>query len=161
MTFSEPSKLIVRAATLAEAGAIAALLRQAFLAYEPLYTPAAFAATTPTADQIRQRWYEGPVWVALLAPELVGTVAAAPQAQGLYLRSMAVHPQARGQGSGQALLAHVEGYATAHGFKRMYLSTTPFLADAIRLYERCGFARSNDGPFDLCGTPRFTMEKLL
>ncbi|MBI1760568.1 MAG: GNAT family N-acetyltransferase [Acidobacteria bacterium] len=161
MTFSEPSKLLVRAATLAEAVAVAALLRQAFLVYEPHYTPAAFAATTPTAEQLRQRWHEGPVWVALLAHELAGTIAAVPQTHGLYLRSMAVHPQARGQGLGNALLANVEAYARDHGFRRMHLSTTPFLTNAIWLYERFGFVRTSDDLLELCGTPLFTMEKLL
>jgi len=45
------------------------------------------------------------------------------------------------------------------GCKRLYLSTTPFLHSAIRLYERCGFRRTDEGPHDLFGTPLFTMEK--
>src|SRR5260370_227302 len=43
----------------------------------------------------------------------------------------------------------------------MYLSTTPFLDRAIRLYERFGFQRSDEGPLDLFGTPLFTMTKRL
>lgn len=161
MHLSDQANLVVRDAALAEVAAIAALLLEAFLEYEPQYTPAAFAATTPTADQIQKRWHEGPVWVALHQNRLAGTVAAVPQAPALYLRSMAVYPTARGQSIGKTLLNHVEEYAKAHGLKRMYLSTTPFLTDAIRLYERFGFARTNDGPSALCGTPIFTMEKML
>ena len=161
MPLLDQAKLVVRDAALAEAAVIAALLRAAFLAYEPQYTPAAFAATTPTVDQIQKRWHEGPVWVALQQGQLLGTVAAVPQASALYVRSMAVHPQGRGKGIGQALLAHVEGYARAQGFNRLYLSTTPFLTEAIRLYERFGFRRTNDGPAALCGTPIFTMEKMV
>jgi N-acetylglutamate synthase-like GNAT family acetyltransferase len=161
MPLLDQAKLVVRDATLAEIPAIAALLQQAFLEYEALYTPAAFAATTPTADQIQQRWHEGPVWMALQADRLVGTVAVVPQTSAVYLRSMAVHPRGRGQGIGKALLNYVEKYASAHSIKRMYLSTTPFLAAAIRLYERCEFTRANDGPSELYGTPIFTMEKLL
>jgi len=41
----------------------------------------------------------------------------------------------------------------------MLLSTTPFLDDAIRLYQRFGFERIREGPHDLAGTPLFTMEK--
>jgi len=41
------------------------------------------------------------------------------------------------------------------------LSTTPFLHPAIALYERCGFARTGEGPVDLAGTPLFTMTKAL
>jgi hypothetical protein len=39
------------------------------------------------------------------------------------------------------------------------LSTTPFLAFAIALYERFGFRRSDAGPRELFGTPLFTMTK--
>lgn len=161
MLLLDQAKLVVRDAALAEVAAIAALLQAAYLAYEPQYTPAAFAATTPTADQIQKRWHEGPVWVASQADRLGGTVAAVPQTLSLYVRSMAVHPTARGQSIGKTLLNHVEGYARAQGCNRLYLSTTPFLTDAIRLYERFGFARTHDGPAALCGTPIFTMEKML
>ena len=41
------------------------------------------------------------------------------------------------------------------------LSTTPFLHPAIALYERCGFARTGEGPVDLAGTPLVTMTKAL
>jgi len=72
---------------------------------------------------------------------------------------MAVVPSARGQGIGKMLLAEVESFARAGGFKRMLLSTTPSLDDAIRLYQRFGFKRIDEGPHDLAGTPLFTMEK--
>jgi ribosomal protein S18 acetylase RimI-like enzyme len=43
----------------------------------------------------------------------------------------------------------------------MLLSTAPFLDRAIRLYERFGFRRTNEGPHDLFGTPLFSMEKVI
>jgi hypothetical protein len=42
----------------------------------------------------------------------------------------------------------------------MRLSTTPFLHDAIRLYERAGFER-RPALLDLHGTPLFAMIKEL
>jgi len=92
---------------------------------------------------------------------MVGTVSAVPQANAVYIRSMAVLPAARGQGIAGRLLEAVERFAQAHGYKRLFLSTTPFLADAIRLYEKSGFQRTDDGPHDLFGTPLFTMVKTL
>ena len=144
-----------------EAASIAWVLHQAFIEYESLYTTAAFALTTPTPAEIKQRWNEGPVWSALKNGRLVGTVATVAKGDALYIRSMAVVPSARGQGIGKILLAEVESFATAGGFQRMLLSTTPFLDDAIRLYNRFGFERTPDGPHDLAGTPLFTMEKKL
>jgi GNAT superfamily N-acetyltransferase len=74
---------------------------------------------------------------------------------------MAVLPEARGHDIGELLLEHVERYAREQGCKRMYLSTTPFLDRAIRLYERWGFRRDDAGPHALYGTPLFTMVKTL
>jgi len=145
----------------ADAAAVAAALREAFVEYRASYTAEAFAATTPAAEQIRGRMDEGPVWVAVLDDVVVGTVSVVPRGESLYVRGMAVLPAARGQRLGEALLSHVEEFASAQGFRRLYLSTTPFLSRAIQLYERAGFRRSDDGPHELCGTPLFTMEKIV
>jgi putative acetyltransferase len=90
---------------------------------------------------------------------IVGTVAAVAKGERLYIRSMAVLPSARGHGIGKALLEQIEKFATEQGFQRLYLSTTPFLLSAIRLYESFGFDRTSEGPHELFGTPLFTMEK--
>jgi GNAT superfamily N-acetyltransferase len=163
MNHSEPpSNTPVRNAFIDEAPIIASILYQAFVPFEPHYVPAAFAATTPTADQIQNRWSEGPVWVVEAGGQLVGTVSAVPQAGALYIRSMAVLPSHHGQGLGYALLQTVEHFAGTQGIRRLFLRTTPFLPGAIRLYERSGFQRNNDAPRDeFFGTPLFTMAKLL
>ncbi len=153
--------LVVRRARHAEIGSIASILRRAFQEFRPLYTPEAYALTTPDSKAIEQRWLEGPVWVAMLAGKLVGTVAAVPNKGSLYIRSMAVLPQARGKGIGRLLLAEVEREAIERGYRRMLLSTTPFLHAAIRLYEQFGFQKTLEGPHDLAGTPLIGMEKRL
>ena len=159
---SEPvADVLVRSSIKDESPAIASVLKQAFIGYEPLYTPAAFAATTPTSPQIQQRWHEGPVWVAVRKDKIVGTVSAVSKIPDLYVRSMAVLPNATGQGIGGQLLGEIERFALDRHYKRLFLSTTPFLKEAIRLYQRFGFRRSGDGPHDLFGTPLFTMIKPL
>ena len=152
---------LIRNAVIEDAPAIASVLLQAFIEYESLYTRAAFAATTPTASQIEARWQEGPVWVALEKDHIVGTVAAVPKDSGLYIRSMAILPQARGQRIAGKLIQQIENFAVDHHYQRLFLSTTPFLHPAIRLYEQFGFVRTNVGPHELYGTPLFTMEKFL
>jgi ribosomal protein S18 acetylase RimI-like enzyme len=92
---------------------------------------------------------------------IVGTVGAVPVDEDLYIRGMAIVPAARGRKIGEMLLRQVESFAFAHGYKRLLLSTTPFLTRAIRLYEHFGFRRSSDEPSDLFGTPLFTMIKPL
>ena len=152
---------LIRIATVDESRAIASVLEQAFKEYEPLYTEAAFAATTPTANEIERRWDESPVWLAVQSKRIVGTVPAGPKNSGLYIRSMAVLSTARGQGIAWQLLKEIQDFAGKHRHQHLYLSTTPFLQRAIRLYEQFGFVRTNEGPYDLHGTPLFTMEKLL
>jgi GNAT superfamily N-acetyltransferase len=96
-----------------------------------------------------------------LDDSVVGTVAAVDRGEELYVRGMAVLPRARGRRVGELLLREVEGHAAALGYSRLSLSTTPFLHRAIRLYERFGFVRSEEGARDLFGTPLFTMAKSL
>jgi ribosomal protein S18 acetylase RimI-like enzyme len=142
-----------------DAPSIAAVLRQSFMEYISSYTEEAFAATTPTSDQVVHRMNEGPVWVAVINNAIVGSVSAVPRGEALYIRSMAVLPAARGKEVGEALLRCVESFALAHGNRRLFLTTTPFLTRAIRLYERMRYRHSGEGPHDLFGTPLFTMEK--
>jgi ribosomal protein S18 acetylase RimI-like enzyme len=140
-----------RLARPSDAGAIASTLRAAFAAFEGLYTPLAFAATTPTPEQVTYRFHEGPIWLVEQEGRVLGTVSVVPRTDELYIRSMAVHPAARGQGTGARLLRTVEDFAASQGYRRLVLTTTPFLAGAIRLYERAGFRRTGEEA-DLFGT---------
>ena len=151
----------IRTAVPDDAPSISSVLYESFVEYKSSYTPEGFAVTTPTSDQIQSRMSEGPVWVVLRDQAIVGTASAVSQGESLYVRGMAVLPNARGQKIGELLLEHIESFASASGFRRLFLSTTPFLSSAIRLYERFGFRRIDDGPHDLFGTPLFTMEKFL
>jgi N-acetylglutamate synthase-like GNAT family acetyltransferase len=92
--------LRVRRAGRADAPAIASVLRAAFAEYQTRYTPAAFAATTPTAEEIVRRLDEGPTWIALLQGAVAATVSVLPRGELLQVRSMAVLPEARAEGSG-------------------------------------------------------------
>ena len=65
---------------------------------------------------------------------------------GLYggfaeVKRMFVRPHARGSGTAQAILAHLEADARAHGYTRLMLETGDVLKAAHRLYERAGFTR--------------------
>jgi GNAT superfamily N-acetyltransferase len=109
---------------------MARVLAEAFAVFEPLYTPGALAATTPSAEVIGERFSVGPMWVAEQQGAIVGTASAVAKGTGLYVRSVAVPPAARGQRVGRALVAAVEAYAVARGCQRMLLSTAPVLTRA-------------------------------
>jgi putative acetyltransferase len=154
------SSVRIRRARPADAAAIAEVLQQAFAEFEALYTPQGFAATTPDRHQVAVRLDEGPGWVALREGQIVGTASAIlKDGQSLYVRGVAVTPSVRGEGLAKLLMNEVESFAKQNACSRMFLTTTPFLESAIRLYERLGFIR--DGADDLFGTPLIRMEKRL
>lgn len=152
---------LVRLANASDAEAIASIMLLAFLEYRKLYTTEGFAATAITSVEALSRMRQGPVFVALIDNEVVGTASLVKKDDSLYVRGMAVLPQRRGNRIGELLLTQIEEYAAREGCKRLFLSTTPFLDRAIRLYEKFGFNRSEEGPHELFGTPLFTMEKRL
>ena len=155
------NELMIRYAVIDESPVVASVLREAFIAYESLYTPDGFAATALTADEIRQRWNEGPVWVAVQNEEIVGTVSSISKGSGLYIRSMAVLPSAQGKGIARKLLDEIEHFAINHHYDHLILNTTHFLKEAIHLYEQYGFQRIDEGKSDAFGRVLFTMVKQL
>lgn len=158
---ANPPVIHIRLAAPDDAAQIASVLYESFVEYKSSYTDEGFAATTPNGAQVQSRIEERLVWVAVLDGAIVGTISAVDKGDALYIRGMAILPTARGQRIGELLLKQTESFASAHGRKRLVLSTTPFLTRAIRLYEHAGFSRSNEGPHELCGTPLFTMVKTL
>src|SRR3954468_8457388 len=86
----------IRRATAVDAEAVAYLLRDSFREVERLYTREGYAATTPDAAVVRERLKEGPTWLAEDGGFPVGTVSAVLRDLDLYIRSMAVIPNARG-----------------------------------------------------------------
>lgn len=158
---TDENKIEIRLSESSEAEHVAAVLRESFAEYEALYTPQGFAATTPAVEQVLSRFKEGPVWVAVVGGQIVGTVSAVPHPDHLYIRGMAVLPIARGRRAGDLLLEEVERFAALSNRSCLVLNTTPFLISAIRLYQRHGFRRTGEGVQDLFGTPLFTMQKIM
>jgi putative acetyltransferase len=157
----KPDLVQIHPAIGSDVEAVAAVLRDAFLEFKSLYTEAAYAETTPDPDTLVRRLDDGPIWVARLRGEIVGTISAVEKPNGVYVRSTAVLPSARGSRIAKMLLEEVESFAVSYRAERLFLSTTPFLHAAIHLYEDFGFHRTSEPPHDLFNTPLFTMEKKL
>jgi ribosomal protein S18 acetylase RimI-like enzyme len=155
-------KLEVRIARTEDAASISEILRAAFSQFKNDYTPEALAVVTPPAEEIAGRFAEGPQWVAILEGKPVGTVSVVHEPDHLYIRSMAVLPEAQGSGVGGKLLGEVETYAVENGFERLFLYTTYFSKSAIHLYEKCGFRKTGDTTAEeWYGTPGLAMEKII
>lgn len=97
----------MRRARLEDASAVSSILSESFAEYMFQYTWAGMLATTPSADKVVTRIREGPVWLATVKGRMVGTISVVPQDDGLYVRGMAVLPEARGQAVGSTRLAAV------------------------------------------------------
>ncbi|KUN27443.1 acetyltransferase [Streptomyces antibioticus] len=92
------------------------------------------------------------VLVATQGDLLLGTVTYVPSTGGAMaelsrpgeseIRMLAVTPEARGRGAGQALVQACVDRARAAGDTGMVLSTQPVMRAAHRIYERLGFVRA-------------------
>lgn len=133
------SVVTLRLATPDDSERVADLIYEAFAPFEGEYTAGAFEYTTPKADAIRPRFDEGPIWIAEMDGEAVGTVSGMPDGERFYIRSMAIKPTAQRGGIGQKLLDALERYAREQRFEKLYLYTTYVLPGAQRLYEKNGF----------------------
>lgn len=142
MSRPEPKKvseLKIRRGIVDDAETVAELIYEAFAPFESEYTAGAFEYTTPDADAIHPRFDEGPIWIAELNGEAVGTVSGLPDGDRFYIRSMAIKPSVQRGGIGQRLMNELEAHAKDLGFKKLYLYTTFVLPGAKRLYEKNGF----------------------
>ena len=97
-------------------------------------------------DEWVAKWAQGDRQVGFVATaerRPVGLVGGYREAESepdvVNLISMWVAPEARGQGLGAALTNAVVGWAREKGARLVRLSVTTSNAEAIRLYERCGF----------------------
>lgn len=85
----------------------------------------------------------GQVFFALDAGKAVGTAAAIrDSATSFELAKMAVAPSHQGRGLGLRLGQAVVDFARLSGAERLFLLTNSKLANAIRLYQRLGFAHA-------------------
>jgi GNAT superfamily N-acetyltransferase len=156
-----PVVVVVRRTVPDDAAEIARVMLAAFEEFRPLFTPAAFVATAVPAEGVHERIREGPVWVAVRDGAIVGTLAAVDEGADLYIRGMALAPEARGQGVAALLLRAAEAFAAESGAARAYLTTTAFMTAAIALYTSFGFRFAELPPEDLFGTELLVMEKTL
>ena len=156
---SEPE---IRLASPEDSVVVADLIYSAFAPFESQYTEGAFDYTTPKADVIRPRFDEGPIWIASVDGEDVGTVSGMFDGDRFYIRSMAIKPTAQRLGIGQRLLDAFESYARENGFEKIFLYTTYVLPGAKQLYEKNGFYVLRETPPDeWFGMAGLEMEKAL
>lgn len=61
--------------------------------------------------------------------------------RGPYVQFLAILPEHQGHGAGRAVLSQLIADARAGGDRNVWVAASSFNAEAIRFYERLGFAR--------------------
>ncbi len=134
-----------------------ALLRASHAFLQSLYPPEAIFALDPAQLAAPHVSF----FIAEAGGDALGCAALANQGSYGEIKSMFVHPDARGTGTGAALMATIEDEARTQGLTLLRLETGDDLAPAHRLYQRHGFTMS--GPFGdyVAGPHSVFMEKRL
>lgn len=149
----------IRMARPEDAYAISALIYDSFVEEKHHYTEKVFAYSTPDPLIIQERIMNKTVWVADINNEIIATVSGVCQGYGFYIRSLAVDKNERRTGLAKALMRYMEKIALQNNCKHIHLTTTSFLAAALKLYESLGFYQY--GEEDLHGTMLIKMKKNL
>lgn len=157
-----PDDVIVRDARPGDGDAIAAVTLSAYQQYAaslPAHWEAyrqnivATLASVGSATQIVAEWRGAIAGTVLLFPTGVAVGAGGPAELGSReVRLLAVAPASRGRGIAAALMRECIERARQSGATAVTLHTTDFMAAAMRLYERLGFARAPE--LDLEPAPR-------
>jgi ribosomal protein S18 acetylase RimI-like enzyme len=89
-----------------------------------------------------ERWFASPnhrFWIAEREDRPIGAIRAAFEAGGVWLATFGILPGERGRGYGRQLLSAVVGELAAEGVEEIRLEVETENANALGLYESCGF----------------------
>ena len=95
----------------------------------------------PVSEGIAADIRDHHVWVAKQSDQIVGGVVLV-LGDAAHLANLAVHPDAGGQGLGQALIATATNAARAAGYDRLYLATHHKMTGTQAFYRRLGWAEA-------------------
>jgi predicted N-acetyltransferase YhbS len=153
----DTADLTIRDARPDEREAIRALTMQAYEQYATMMEPDAWAGLA-AAIQAGLNAEDSERIVAERGGRLLGSVILFPPAANAYpgetgpagwpeLRLLAVAPQARGAGVGQALVEECIRRARGMGAAELGLHSSRSMSAAMRMYRRMGFVRAPDQDF--------------
>lgn len=135
----------IRLATAADVPAVKAVTDAA---YHP-YTARIGVVPAPMEADHAAQVAAGRVYVT--GDPVVGALVLVPHEDHLFLDSIAVHPEAAGQGVGRRLLIFVDERARSLGLGEVRLYTNALMWENQKIYPRYGYEmveRRVDGPYD-------------
>jgi predicted N-acetyltransferase YhbS len=157
------TEIRIRAATAADAAALAALITGAFAEYRGRLKPES-GALSESAETIAAELAR-PDHTALLAldgSQPVGCVLCKPENGDLYFGRLAVPPAQRGRGIARALIEAVEAHGRQRGYPGVLLGVRVALPENQKLFASLGYVeteRTAHPGFDV--PTSITMRKVL
>lgn len=134
---------VLRAATLADAAAIAAVIAASFEQYRGKLIPES-GAFRETADGIAAELTRGAgAIVAERNGEMLGCVLVEDKEGDLYFGRLSVLPSARGLGLAKRLIEAVEAEARRRGLAGVRLGVRVVLTDNQRLFQTLGYRETS------------------
>lgn len=143
----------VRAAASEDHPEMRAVLRAAYTPYARTLGPELFDRYLADLLDLEAHSAHGRLLVAEVDGRIVGTAAFYPDTSIQQFgwprgwaggRALSLHPDARGRGVAQALLAHCESLAVMAGARVFAFHADDFMVDAVALYEHLGYRRAPD-----------------
>ncbi|MCV3209332.1 GNAT family N-acetyltransferase [Mesorhizobium sp. YC-39] len=150
MTMLDKNTTIIRPATGKELSDLSVMIARAFETYRGTITDRALFEYIALSADLEQHKGHGDIMVLESAGKVVGSVVYYPKAgdEGLGLpagwagiRTLAVHPSARGRGFGRSLIEYCIDRARREGHETVGLHTADFMKDAVALYQALSFGR--------------------
>jgi len=134
-------KLRIRAATPADAPAVAEIVDQAYRHYiTRIGKPPG-----PMLDDYAARVSEGAVWVLEEGALIVAIIVLLPAPNYPLLDNIAVSPARQSLGLGRRLLAFAEAEALRRGYREIRLYTHQTMVENQRLYASIGYQETGRG----------------
>ena len=130
-----------RTATRADSAAVQALVFEVLREYRLIPDPAGTDADLADLEHFYQSgWFTVLEWEG----HIVGSVGLLPEGDGVWeLRKMYLHGAYRSRGWGRLLMERALNEARKRGALRITLGTASVLVEAITLYEKFGFQKTN------------------
>jgi ribosomal protein S18 acetylase RimI-like enzyme len=131
----------IRAATAADASAIAEIVDQAYRHYIARMDK----PPGPMLDDYAARVSEGVVWVLEEGVVVAALIVLLPAPNYLLLDNIAVFPARQGSGLGRRLLAFAEVEGLRRGYREIRLYTHQTMVENQRLYASIGYEETGRG----------------
>jgi GNAT superfamily N-acetyltransferase len=142
-----------------DAAGLAGLYERAWAGCETRLDPRMVGDQVPSLEEVRS-WLGGgfEVYRSLQETRLAGAIRCSFPTSTCHLDRLAVDPELRRRGFGQALVEHVVGRAKRAGVTRVWTQMSPKLEDSMTLLRGLGFREAGRHQPSYWGEPVILLE---